>query len=255
MIEQINISELELVSNYILIKVDPDYDFVELKGPNGTTVALQVIDFTMKGPDTKAISITGTVLNTPERLLFHRELKIHEKGKTIAGDEFEALMRQSLTHDTDLNVSAGNKVIFDYKVGVDAETEGRLLKDENGEFCVLIRYENLFAKEVDGEIIPLNGWVFFIRDQRAEEIRESGIILPGATDKYEKNIGVVISSDKPLRAYLDKGVQDSREELPAGTKIALQRKFGFRIAYDTHAGELKGFEAIRRRNILATFEE
>ena len=255
MIEQIKISDFELVSNFVLCKIDIDYDYVEIPGPDGTKVQLKIVDNTQMGENTKNIAITGTVLKTPERLVYNGDIKLQDKGKTIAGDEFESIMRSSLAHDTQLNVSAGDKVIYDYKVGVDGEAEGRLFKDEKIGYVMLIRYEMLYAKVVGEDLIPLNGWVFFLRDQKpVEEERESGLVVIHKTDKYESNVATVVVSGKMNKGYLDKGFQDPICELPEGTRVLIQRKFGHRIAYDLHAGKFKGIEACKRRNILAIFE-
>lgn len=252
MIEKINLSTFEITGNNVLVKLNPNYDFKEIAGPHGTNIQLQLIDPSIN--HIQNLSITGTILKAPERLLFHVELKTHKKGITIAGDEFESLMRESMPFYVDLNVKEGDKVIFDYKQGLTAEDEGRLLDVEGYGYCMLMPYHTLFAKEADGEVVPLNGWVLIKRDQREEEVRSSGIIIPESENKYLSNYATVVVADKPVKEYIEIGVFESQVELNPGDRILVQKGFGYRIAYDTHAGELKGVEGIRRRHILCIFE-
>lgn len=253
MIETINLSNIELVSNFVIIKVDKDHDFIEIPGPNGVKIELQLINNSITNP-TGNLAITGVILKTPKRLLFHGELKTHQKGITIAGKEFEALMRETMPHDVDLDVKEGDKVIFDYKSALNAENDGRLLKDENGNYCVLMKYDTLFAKEINNEVVPINGWVFFLRDQKPHEWQtESGLWCVEKENKYGINRGVVVSADKPVRSYIDNNSSDGRQEYNPGDKILVQRGFGWRIAYDVHADKLKGVECIRHKNILGVF--
>lgn len=254
MIERINLHDFEPLHNYLLIQTDPNYNFIEIPGPSGTKISLELVDTTSEW-DTKNISMSGMVLKAPNQLFFDSELRAHEKGKSVSHDEYSARMRTSMPWDTVLSVQPGDRVIFDYKQNMEIETDGRLLKDENGEFCLLVRYDNLFAKEIKGEYIPINGWVFFVRDQREEHTeRASGIVVVNKTDKYECVTAAVFSSDEPIKTYMDKAFQDPDIDLSTGQRIFVQRKFGFRLAYDTHAGKLKGVEAIKRKNILAIME-
>ena len=252
MIESVSLDSFELTSNFLLIESGLDYNFVEIPGPNGTKVQLELCEIVAGEPEKKCI--TGTVLRTPEKLLFHGELKTHERGKTIADDEFASLMRTSMPHQTELNVKGGDKVIFDYKAVLACEAEGLLLNVEGHGYCVLMEYHNLYAKEVDGELIPLNGWVFALRDQEPNEwTTESGLVVVEKVDKYGSKYATVVKADHGID-YLDKNLYEQKIELSPKQRILLQRGFGYRIASDRYAGELLGVEAIKRRNVIATFE-
>jgi len=253
MIEPVNINTFELTCNMVLIKGGLDYNFIEIPGPHGTKVQLELCEIVKNEPEKKCI--TGTILKTPDHLLFCSELKKHERGKTISDGEFASLMRNSIPHNTELNVFEGDRVIFDYKMALDSEAEGRLLNVEGHGYCVLMSYESLFAKEVEGELIPLNGWVFALRDQQPHEYTTpSGLIVVEKVDKYGSKYATVVSADKPIKEYLDKNLEEMPISLTTGQRILLQRGFGYRIASDRYAGKLLGIEVIRRRNILATFE-
>lgn len=252
MIEQVSLENFELTSNFVLIASGLDYNFVEIPGPMGTKVQLELCEILAGEPEKKCI--TGTVLKVPEKLMFHGELHRHKRGITIADEEFCSLMRTSMPHDTDLNVKEGDRVIFDYKMALDSEAEGRLLNIEGYGYCVLMPYESLYAKDTSGELIPLNGWVFVLRDQNPNEwMTESGLIVVEKTDKYGSKYATVVKADGPIE-YLDKNLHESPVLLNPDQRVILQRGFGYRIASDRYAGELLGVEAIKRRNILATFE-
>jgi co-chaperonin GroES (HSP10) len=252
MIEQISLEDFELTSNFILIKGGLDYNYIEIPGPLGTKVQLELCEIVRNEPEKKCI--TGTVLRVPKELSFHGELNHHERGKTIADDEFCSLMRTSMPHKTVLNVKEGDNVIFDYKMALDAESEGRLLNVEGHGYCLLMGYESLYAKESDGDLVPLNGWVFALRDQNPNTwTTENGLIVVEKVDKYGSKYATILKADHPIE-YLDKNLSEPPIPLNHGDRVILQRGFGYRIASDRYAGKLLGVEAVRRRNILATFE-
>lgn len=254
MIEAISLDTFELTSNFILLKGGVDYNFVEIPGPFGTKVQLELIEMVKNEPEKKCI--TGTVLKTPGQLYFHGEVKTHDRGKTIADDEFAALMRTSMMFHVELDVKEGDNVIFDYKMALDSEAEGRLVNVEGHGYCMLMPYESLFAKEEKGELVPLNGWVFILRDQNPYEYQTaSGLTIIEKVDKYGSKYATVVTAADPIKEYLDKTLVEPQVELKPGQRIFLQRGFGFRIASDRYAGKLLGIECIRRRNILSFINE
>ena len=257
MIEKINVETIELLSSQVLVKVSPNHDFREIPGPNGTKVELYIGDFAKDFHATaQNVAITGTILKTCEALSFHGELKTHQKGKTIASEEYNALNRSSMPFDVDLDVAEGDKVLFSHLTGLNAEPEGRLLKDEKYGYVMLMRYDMLYAKEVNDEIVPLNGWVFFIRDQKPSEYQlPSGLWICEKVDKYGFLKGTVVAADKPVRDYLNPKHRDTDWDLPKGQRIIVQPKFGYRIAHDVHAGKLFGIECVKRNYLLAIFDE
>jgi hypothetical protein len=250
MVEKVNLEDLEITSNFVLVKVDSNHDFIEIPGPSGTKIELQLIDFTHTQSQLQAI--TGTILKTPKQLSFDGTLKHHNKGITIAGDLYESIMRTSCAYDTELLVKEGDRIVFDLKFAIDAEASGLLVNVEGIGYAVLMPYDILFCKEVDGEFIPLNGWVFFQRDQKPyETLLDSGLWYVEKEDKYGSMYANVMAADKPLNDYLEKGYHDDPVELNSGDRIILQRGFGYRIAVDMFAGGLIGIEAVRRTKICA----
>ena len=253
MIEEIQLEHFEVLNNFVLVRVDPNYDFKEIPGPNGTVVQLKIIDNSVQN-DTENISISGKVLKVPAGLDYHTQLRTHRKGVDIAADEFESLMRTTMPHDVDLDVTEGDRVYFNYTQGLDAETECRLLRDENG-YVMLMPYHELFGREDRDMVVPINGWVFFKRDRKPETVLESGIILLSGKDKYESPYGTVVISAPAARSYLQPGASDNKMQLQPGDRIMVQNKFGYRMASDLHGGKLAGIECVKRKNIVFKINE
>lgn len=249
MIEKISLETLELVSNHVLIKIDKDHDFHEIPGMNGTTVVLQLIDHTKTG--VQLASITGTVLKTPERLLFHRELKTHVKGRTICDEEYASLMRTTMPHDVPMDVKEGDSVVFDVKHALDAEECGLLVDVDGVGYAVLMEYHALYAKQVDDRVVPLNGWVVFMRDQKPFEYQVGLLWVIERVDKYGSKYATVVDADAPVIEYIEKGQEDPQIHLEQGQRVLVSGKFGHRMADDAFAGKLKRLEVIRYNKLLA----
>lgn len=250
MIENIDLNNFELTSNYVLVKLDSNYDFIEITRFDGVKVELQLVDFTMNEASLQAI--TGTILAVPKFLTYNGFIKNHTKGITIAGDEYESLMGASTQQDTKLNVKPGDKVTFDYKEALDAEDSGRLVKIDGIGYAVLMHYDALFCKEINSEFFPLNGWVFFKRDQKPNEhLLENGLLVIEKTDKYGSKYATVLCADSPVNDYMDRTQHEPIIDLNPEQRIVLQKGFGFRIAVDRFAGDLKTVECVRRTKIAA----
>lgn len=254
MIEKINLDSFEIVGNYVLIKPDKNHDYIEVSGPLGIKVELQLVDFTSTQEQLQAI--TGLVLKVPEKLTFSSELKNRVKGKTISNGEYESLMNTSCMYKTKLNVKVGDRITFDRRFAIDAEMCGLLVNVEGIGYAVLMPYSILFCKEVDGKFVPLNGWVFFDRDQKPmETLLDSGLVVIEKVDKYGSIYATVRCADEPVEEYLEKGYWESPVALLEGQRIILQKGFGFRIAVDRFAGGLTAVECCRRNRIIALINE
>lgn len=250
MIEKVSLDKLEIVSNMVLVRLDPDYDFIEVPGANGTKVTLQLVDFTKTQAQLQ--SITGTILKTPETLSFHAELQDHKKGETISEEEFNSLMRTTMPYEVTMDVKEGDSVIFDVKHATDAEECGLLVDVEGIGYAVLMTYEALYAKQVGDTVVPLNGWVIFMRDQKPNEWKtESGLWVCEKVDKYGSSYGTVIKADKPRKRYIEIHRFDPDVSLVTNDRIIINRRFGYRMADDSFGGKVKGMEIIDYGHILA----
>lgn len=252
MIEEINLDTVQLTGNLLIVKPDPNFDFVEVTGQDGS---IKIWMGYSPNDETKHVSITGTILKTPNELKYYGELLVSKKGFDCSNEEFSSKMRNSMQYITPLNVKEGDKVYFDYHNQFDSELEGRLIKIKDHGYCMLMHYETFFGKQVEGEFIPLNGYVLFRRDQSEREyITKSGLTVIQSTDIYAGRIGEVIACDAPVSGYLDRAVED-KWELKKGDKILINPKFGYRIAYALHAEQMADYELIRRRHIFGKLDE
>lgn len=243
MIDQINTKTAIIPTNYALIKSDPNFDYHEIPTPDGK-VTLQLAYFNQDKP--KHLSITGTVLMLPAEKWFFKY-----KPKEGNGMEFEAMVRNSLEFDADCDIKIGDKVFFDYREQIDVESERRIVRTEEHGLCILVRIDRIFGKYMSDGIAPVNGYVFFLRDQLPDKLElSSGLMLVRTHhNNYAMNTCTVLSAAPACRGHLE-GEYEPPMDLNPDDRILLQKNRGFRIAYDIGNDELKDIELCHRKDIL-----
>lgn len=247
MIDTISLSTAKIPYNFVLIKSDPAYAFHEVATPDGS-VKIQLSYFVQDV--SKYLSISGTVLMMPESKWFFAD-----KSDEGSGDEFNSMVRNSLEFDADFDVKVGDRVFFDYREQVDAEIECRLVRTEEHGLCLLVRQDRIYGVYEADELRPVNGYVFFIRDQLPDSLElSSGILLTRNHNKYGLNHGLVLASDEPCRAHLEREYE-CRMELNVGDRIVVHKNRGFRISYEVGNEELRDIELVHRKDIAGKFEE
>jgi hypothetical protein len=237
-----------ILGNFALIKLDPNYNFKILQGPNGTEIELAMV-YTGES-EVNGYSISGTLIAAPEKPFFFDRHSFHGSQR-----EFAACMKESLEVDCDFNFRPGDKIYFNYNAQLNALEEDRIIDMPEHGHCMLIPYHALFgytpAADPTHPVIPVNGYVFFRRDETPTEVTFAhGLIGIQKANPYGSNYATVEAADAPVRRYQD-GQPEPRDPLVKGDRILIDKRFGFRMAYDTHAGELKGVEVMRRKSILA----
>jgi hypothetical protein len=246
MIEKIDLSTFKILTNQVLIKVDPNHDFVTINGFGGKKVELQLVSFGEH--EINHVSISGTVIAKPEKPYYFK------RNDNLAQQEFASLMKNSLPADCDFPIEVGTKVYFNYSNQLNAENERRLVETDEHGICMLCRLDSLFGYEQEGEVKPLNGYVFFKRDKDEDEVTfENGLIGIQKAQKYGSYKGTVIKADKPVRAYQE-GHNEPQVDLNEGQRMVIDKRFGYRMAYDMHGGQLESVEVIQRRHILALID-
>jgi len=249
MLETIDLSTFKVLTNNILIKPDKNNDILLIYGPQGKKIELQLVSFGES--EANHMSITGTVIKKSDNQFFFRD-----KGeRNIGQKERASLVQASLQTDCDFPFNEGDKVYYNYNVHLSAEEEYRLFDTVEYGICMLIRLDNLFGYEQDGEVVPVNGYVFFERDT-PDKLSGSGLIyIPeSAQNHYGKNTGTVLAISAPVRAYMDGGITGDIR-IGRGDKIVVDRRFGYKMAYDIHAGDVKNVEVILQKFVLAVLEE
>ena len=246
-IEKINLATFEVVSNKLLIKQDPAYDVVLVDGPEGKKVEIKLISF-----DEHAVnhfSISGTVIKKPKNTFF---CNIEQEMCQL---ELASQIQASLQVDGEHPYDIGDKVYYNYNVQLSAQEEYRVVETEVYGICLLISMDSVFGYMKDGKLIPVNGYVFFKRDEKeAEYTTDSGLTVVQQVKGYDTNIGTITALSEPVKAYLDGG--DSGDlGIKIGDRVLIDKRFGYKMAYDLHAGDIKNVEVCYQKYLLAIIEE
>lgn len=246
-IERINLSTFEIVSNKLLVKCDPAYDVIVIDGPEGKKIELQLISF-----DESAVnhfSISGTVIKKPIHTFFCN------KDEEMCQLELASKIQASLQVDSDHDYEVGDKIYYNYNVQLSAQEEYRVIETEEYGMCLLISIDAIFCYQKDDKLIPVNGYVFFKRDEKESEyVTESGLTVMQGVKGYDTNIGTIMAVSSPVRAYLDGG-NSGDLGLKVGDRILVDKRFGYKMAYDLHGGEIKNVEVVFQKYVVAILEE
>lgn len=246
MIDTIDPKTAIIPFNYALVKADPSYDFHEIPTPDGS-VSIQLTYFNQD--KSKYLSISGTVLMLPREKWFFAN-----KGDGN-GDEFNAMVRNSLEFDAPCDIVVGGRIFFDYREQIDAETECRLVRTADYGLCVLVRMDRIYGKYVERDLKPVNGYVFFLRDQLPDKLElSSGILLTRNHNKYGLNTATVLVADEPCKAHLEYEYEPPME-LMQGDRILMTKNRGFRISYEIGNDELRDIEVCHRKDIVGKMED
>jgi hypothetical protein len=130
--------------------------------------------------ETARAPAVGVVEMVPDKLRFNAE-----EGQGYGSLHFE----------TDMELQAGDKVIFHFNAREMAESEGRIVDD-----CMLISYDILYVAIRGDEIIPVNGHV--IVEPENPFIKTTLAIPEYLKKQAAKKIGRVVHAGKPVRRYL-----------------------------------------------------
>lgn len=240
MIDTIDLKTATIPYNYVLIKASPSYDFAEIPTPDGK-VSIQLSYFNQD--KSKYLSISGTVLMLPQEKWFFAN---KSDGN---GDEFNAKVRNSLEFDANCDIKVGDKVFFDYREQIDCDTETRLFRTADYGLCVLVRLDRLYGVYDGNDLKPVNGYVFFKRDQLPDQLELSnGIVLTRKHNKYELNRATVIAADEPCGAHMEHELEP-HIPLKSDDRIIITKNRGFRISYEVGNDELRDIEVIHRKDI------
>lgn len=250
MIEQIDLSAFELKSNFVLVKADADYDVVVIPGPEGTKVELKL--FATGEQEANHFSISGTVIKRPYEFFYFNKYGDNVSG--MSQTAYASAIKASMSVKCEHPYQAGDKIYYNYNVQLQCEEENRLLETQEHGICMLIPADQIIAYVKDEELVPVNGYVFFERD-KPETMSASGLIyIPENAQKhYEKNNATVIAGSSPVKAYLDGGLI-TNETYEKGERIVVDRRFGYKMAYDLHAKELKNVEVCLQKHIVCKLE-
>lgn len=225
------------VNNYVLIKLDPENNFIKLKS------GFQLyIDTTYEVE--KNITVTGQIWGLPSQLIYTGE------------------PNRGMPWKTNIEVSLGDHVIVYYLSVVNAlkETEKRYFFEGNDRYIV-ITYNNIFASYGEEFVRPINGYVLIepCDDPGLTKTKQRmalvGLKLVMFETKSNTNVsfGIVRYVGKPNREYIDEGNSDDGVDVQVGDKVVLRRISDIPLQYPLHSkidgGKL--FWRVQRKSILA----
>lgn len=258
--KKISLSNFSIPQNYVLIKPDPDYEFIEL--PPGSELEINNeptkiwVGYTSETHG-RHFGITGQVLCVPDKLVYNKK-RIEKFKKQVGalwnfGDQITvaALMGASMHIDTELEVEVGDKIWFSYLCQINAVVDKLLIDTEEHGICFLAKYEDLYCREREGELELINGWVWIQRIERTRKT-ESGLELQ-FSDKnlYENGHAVIVKAAKPLKGYMDGG-SDYGLDINGGEQVIYNAAMGHPMEYSMHRKVTeKEVLSIRRKHIYA----
>lgn len=255
-----SIHAIRIPNNYLLIKPDPDFEFIEVDPASGFEINNEPVKIWIGyNSETHArhFGITGEVLVCPDRLVFNRGRIEKYKKKIgsvrVTSDQIAvaALMGASQEIDVDMEVEPGDKVWFSYLCQLNAVMEKLLIDTEEHGLCFLVRYEDLYCYERDQEKTLVNGWVWIKRIKRADKTA-SGIDLNlNETNQYQNGRALIVKAGKAVKGYMDGKIED-QINFQGGEQVVYNGKMGHPVEYAMHR-KLHDDEvySIRRKHIYA----
>lgn len=247
-----SLNDLVLCSNHILVKPDPDYEFIKLGAKKGEGVKLHVPVDSINAA--KHYSVTGTVLKLPEKLRFNGERL--EEIPIRGGDLGYAasLFCESLDFDTTLDVKEGDKVWFHYMNQINCVTEGMIVEVEEHGYCMIVKVDTLFCYQRNEQMVPVNGWVWIKRKKYEEQDLDlDGIYRYHLENKPVPLKATVVAAAAPVKRYRDDNYYEGQVDLLPGQEILFDDRYGTPLEYVYHVSdELTDVIKIRRTSIFAT---
>lgn len=159
--------------NYVLVKPDADHE-TDRTG----LVRRDFVDAHLKK------SVTGTVVAVCEHL-------IYGWARSGEADGAADMTQASLQWDTDIEVKAGDRVLFHYMATIDPDRQVLA-----GHY--LVRYDELTLRLDDN--YPLNGYLLLQVGTERQEVAGLQVVKSGPLADMVS--GRVIAEGKPLREYL-----------------------------------------------------
>ena len=261
---KIDLSTLRIPQNYILVKPDDDFKYIEIEPDNQFSALKESVKLEI-GYDplsnAKHYSITGKILAVPERLIFNKkqvEKRINGKSnKNLSLSDkiaISELREASLDNDVDMELIVDDKVWFEYLSQVTAITENLVVDVKDHGLCFFIKYDRLYSYQRNNEEMELiNGWIWI---QKVDAIKKTatGIDLQLSEDhQFKPNLGMIVKASNPVRNYLE--TYEEGEDLigfNGGEQVVYDGRFGYEAEYDMHRKlNHKPTFSIKRKHIIA----
>lgn len=228
-----------MLYNTVLIKPDDDYT--------------QVGNWAFRGGGTAQVSVYGTVLAVPKKIVCYsdrvwRNVSLGNRGWTLG----LARMYTSISsaYKTKMELKVGDRVLFSYAAKTDEDTPEIEFK---GQKCLAIGYEMIYAVRIPWGWRPVNGYLL-VRILQKRKIEE---VVPGFalehTDVNKYGVGVVDYAGKPNKGYLYERMFDDGR-IKKGMLVCFDMGQAARIEQDIHnylnPEKQSSYFRVHRKNVL-----
>lgn len=225
------------IGNHVVVLLDPENKFIKTKA------GIKLYVDTSFEPE-KHIVRTGTVIEAPSRLTYHHK-------------------QPSYPWKTNPELKAGDRVVM-YFMAIQncLSPEQKKYTREGDDVYIFIKYHNIYAIIEEGNIRPINGYLFVepVEDpewvRRVMEAEEYNFVLPDmrTPSKTDVTYGKIAYMGAPNEIYADDYKSDRFHDEKVGDTIIMKRIRDIPVEYEYHAkidGGRKLFR-MQRHDILAT---
>lgn len=234
----ISLKTFRIPANYVLVKPDPDFEFVKIKPESEFSALTEEVEIQIgytSETHARHYGISGTVVVLPEQLIFNPKKRPN---------------KISMPFDVEMELQINDKVFFDYLCQINAVTDKLIIDTEEHGLCFLCKYEDLYCYERNGEVELINGWVWIKRIEKDKEVKGIELQLSDK-NKFLSGQAIVVKAAKPVRKYME-GMSEDPIEFKGGEHIIYDPRFGHEMEYSMHR-LLSEDEvlSIRRKNIYS----
>lgn len=277
MSEIIDHKTIRLPHNYVLVKPNNDLKKYHLDGKE-TSIFVGVsamvdndpedsLDFSQKETMVTHAdhwSITGEVIQVPEKLVFYGDeiKRVSSRSQLYDSDvlQIQKLASASLQYESPMELEIGNTVVFDAAVHVDCNEMGKVIETDIGDLY-LIRYDRLIGVVMgDDYVYPLNGLVFFKWNQKT--LKQKGELLYHELEKdiwdadpKELQDGEVLEIGRFIKKSLKGGVLNDIPfmDMKKGDEFLFRQMHAYNVENQGHHYLWKGdiVYAIHSQDIIA----
>lgn len=211
------------------MKVTPNWVLIEFDDSNQY----------LKIGDTK---ITIDTTYEPER-----RAQVQGKVLDFGGLFFSTKSINSVEYDVPLEIQKGDTVMFHFLCVANAIQNGRYSVID-GKKVIYVWYDQLFCSIRNGELIPLNGWIFV--EPNVETIQSDTIFIPNPKQVSQRR-GVVKYIGQRVARYKSYPNQSDFDcDVNIGDEIIFSESDAIKLHDSLGDVPLKGFYRLHRIDIL-----
>lgn len=263
----IDITNIQLIENYVLILPDPNYTEFHYKGKNTGLLTTDFI-YDAEGKRTSVkernFSCIGTVYAIPKRLRYDvwkarkigigRNLTKEVDGQVHIVDkhimqQIQDYRRYSVDFETECELEVGDRARFSYTAHKQCEDTGAFIETELGRMYFM-KYDKI-QMSINEDLSPkrmVNGYILVEPDEIEMENQDgvegkttdSGLFMPNLKGHRERKsrkamVGTVLAAGKPIKGYKQlEPYIDPQVEIEAGEKIMFDPRGAVRLEMMNH---------------------